>query len=203
MNSNAKYPLVLHESWLADGILKDVANNVNYTNPLVKKEFVGSSSTIRKKPILRILKFLKTTQSSGLTAILADSTHKVLALFPFQPTILNFEIQYKQRITYHTLNSLILIKKANLKFVTKPELACDYGINLEHEIDILVLEVLDLEIFQRDQVTLGVNIENSLQLIYYDKRYLNECGQNRYRRSEKVDEINQTILQSYDDIVSI
>jgi hypothetical protein len=50
---------------------------------------------------------------------------------------------------------------------------------------------------------LGVNIENNLQLIYYDKSYLNLCGKSRQRDSLGEKEIKEVILQSYDDVVSI
>lgn len=202
MNVNIKYPLVLHDNWLLESITGQINKNVKYTNPLIKKDFI-SPSCISKTPILRILRFLKTTKSSDLTAILSDSTHTVIAIFPFDPAIINFEIRYKHRITYHTPNSLILIKQANLRFVNNVELTTEWGITIEDEIDVAVLEVLDLEIFQRDQIMLGVNIENNLQLIYYDKSYLNLCGKSRQRDSLGEKEIKEVILQSYDDVVSI
>lgn len=202
MNVNIKYPLVLHDNWLLESITGQINKNVKYTNSLIKKDFISPSS-ISKTPILRILRFLKTTKSSDLTAILSDSTHTVIAIFPFDPAIINFEIRNKHRITYHTPNSLILIKQANLRFVNNVELTTEWGITIEDEIDVAVLEVLDLEIFQRDQIMLGVNIENNLQLIYYDKSYLNLCGKSRQRDSLGEKEIKEVILQSYDDVVSI
>lgn len=199
---NIKYPLVLHDSWLLESITKQINKNVKYTNPLIKKNFISPWS-ISKTPILRILRFLKTTKSSDLTAILSDSTHTMIAIFPFDPTIINFEVRYKHRITYHTPNSLILIKQANLRFVNNVELTNEWGITIDDEIDVVVLEVLDLEIFQRDQIMFGVNIENNLQLIYYDKSYVNMCGKSRQRDSFEENEIKEVILQSYDDVVSI
>ncbi|KSA00611.1 uncharacterized protein AC631_03656 [Debaryomyces fabryi] len=79
----------------------------------------------------------------------------------------------------------------------------DWGITIEDGISVAVLEILDLEIFQRDQIILGVNIQNSLQLIYYDKAYLNLCGKNRQRTPNEEDGVKQIILQCYDDVISI
>lgn len=202
MNPGIQYPLVLHDSWLLESIIAQINKNVNYTNPLIKKDFVNPSS-IKKAPILRIIRFLKTTKSSDLTAVLSDSSHTVVAVFPFHPTIIDFEIRYKHRITYHTQNSLIFIKQANLRFVNNLELLTDWGITIEDGIDVAVLEILDLEIFQRDQIILGVNIENSLQLVYYDRAYLSLCGKNRQKDTQEEYDIKEIILQCYDDVISI
>lgn len=202
MNATINYPLVLQESWILESIIKNIKKNEIYTNSTIAKNFISFSHS-SKAPILRILRFLKTTRDCDLTAILTDSTHKVIGIFPFSPTIIDFEVKYKQRITYHTLNSLVLIKQANLKFVNNVQLMNEWGVSIEDDIDVAVLEILDLEIFQRDQITLGINIENNLPLVYYDKSYLELCERRRPRDLTQEKEVQEVILQNYDDVLSI
>jgi hypothetical protein len=97
-------------------------------------------------------------------------------LLPFKPTIVAFENLYKQRITFHTVNCLVEIKQANLRFISRQTLANDFEININNKVDIIILEVLDLRIFQRDQVFLSGHVENRLKFVYFDPKYVEVCG---------------------------
>lgn len=148
-------------------------------------------------PILRIFKFLNSTSSLGITAILADSKHKILAYFPFRPTIVKFETFYKQRLTFHTANCLITVQQANLKFINKTELHNDYCVDFSNDIDIAILEIIDFKIFQRDQVLLHNSIENSLSFLYDDGDYKSLC-----RRTTGGLFLSSSAMAEDDDVVS-
>jgi Telomerase holoenzyme, Est3 subunit. len=55
-------------------------------------------------------------------------------------------------------------------------LANDFEININNKVDIIILEVLDLRIFQRDQVFLSGHVENRLKFVYFDPKYVEVCG---------------------------
>ena len=118
----------------------------------------------------------------------------MFAIFPFKPTIVNFEDKYKQRITFHTQNILIHIKKANLRFIERK----DYPL---YEIpamglSMVVLEVLDLEIFQRDQIMLSNKVESTLKFLHNELNYELLFG----RKWNNAEENNDR--EDYDDVVS-
>lgn len=184
------FPLPFQTSWLNKSILQNVDKGP-YTSEVIKKNVTSSINTT---PILRISKFLKKTPANSLTCVLSDSTHQILAVFPFKPTVVAFENLYRQRITYHTVNCLVLIKQANLRFISRQTLAKDFEINVNNNVDLVILEVLDLRIFQRDQVPLSGHVENRLKFVYFDPRYVEVCGpikkeKRRERKERRVDKV--------------
>lgn len=166
------FPLPFQTSWLNKAIIKNT-KKTPYTSDIVKKNVISS---LNVTPILRISKFLKKTSTNALTCVFSDSTHQILVLLPFKPTIVAFENLYKQRITFHTVNCLVEIKQANLRFISRQTLANDFEININNKVDIIILEVLDLRIFQRDQVFLSGHVENRLKFVYFDPKYVEVCG---------------------------
>lgn len=166
------FPLPFQSSWLNKAIIKNT-KKTPYTSDIVKKNVISS---LNVTPILRISKFLKKTSTNALTCVFSDSTHQILVLLPFKPTIVAFENLYKQRITFHTVNCLVEIKQANLRFISRQTLANDFEININNKVDIIILEVLDLRIFQRDQVFLSGHVENRLKFVYFDPKYVEVCG---------------------------
>lgn len=166
------FPLPFQTSWLNKAIIKNT-KKTPYTSDIVKKNVISS---LNVTPILRISKFLKKTSTNALTCVFSDSTHQILVLLPFKPTIVAFENLYKQRITFHTVNCLVEIKLANLRFISRQTLANDFEININNKVDIIILEVLDLRIFQRDQVFLSGHVENRLKFVYFDPKYVEVCG---------------------------
>lgn len=153
-------------SWL----LKDTVNELKGNQSTYIK--LNQNFITPKKlppPILRIMKFLKVGENNEITATLADSTHKIFAKFPFKPTIINFENTYNQRMTYCTTNSLILVKKAELLRVRPEEIRRNYDDLIVESIDYLVLNILDLEIYNRDQISLNSDVH--LKYIYQMSEY--------------------------------
>ena len=201
--NDEEFPLVFLNSWILQAILKRLRSQPNFVGSLVEKNFITSSSIDGKVPILRISGFLKVTNDCSLSVVLSDATHKVLALFPYYPTILNFEIAYKQRITYHTLNCLIGIKHAHLRFVNNYELKEKFGFSQLDDTDVAVLEIIDLFIFDRDQIYLGVNIEKKLNFIYWELEYQKECGSMMKTSLDTAKNVEEKITDNYDDMISL
>lgn len=195
---NETRQLISQESWLCMEIIHLLETNPSKSvNLKVKSNFINSHTS--SKPVFRIIKFLKKTDTNDLALVLADSTHKIFARFPFKPTIVNFENKYNQRITYCTTNSLILVKQAELIRVSPWEIRQNYDDLVNSSLDYLVLNVLLLEIFQRDQILLTTDIY--LEYIYQDDRYQQLC-------KHITDDVRTTasirrIKSDYDDVVSL
>lgn len=202
-NHDKEFPLVFLSSWILQAILKRLRSQLNFVGPLVEKNFITASSIDGKVPILRISGFLKVTKDCSLSVILSDATSKVLALFPYHPTILNFEVAYKQRITYHTLKCLIGIRQAHLRFVSNDELKENFGFSQFGDTHVVVLEILDFFIFDRDQIYLGVNIEKKLNFIYWELEYQKECGSMMKTSLDTVKNVEEKIMDNYDDMISL
>lgn len=190
-----EYPLVLQQSWLL-GLVKETVTRSQYTTSLLKKDAVKEG--FHTTPLLRIFRFMKLTETHDLTAILADSTHKMLAIFPYKPTVRDFEIKYSQRLTYHTPNTLIVVRRANLRFVSPTEARRLFGMVMDGP-DTLVLEVLDLDMFLRDQVSLSVAVEKNLVFLYDDAEYRQLCG--KRPRTALTEE--RKVEACDDDVVSV
>ncbi|KAK6458690.1 Shelterin complex subunit, TPP1/ACD-domain-containing protein [Scheffersomyces xylosifermentans] len=194
---NDKFPLKPLQSWLKESIEKCINPDRPYTSTLVKKNFI-SNDNMKRTPILRIANFLQVTKNKDLTAVLSDSTHKILAIFPFKPTIINFEEKYQQRITFHTNNTLIHIKQANLRFVQKEDLSLAYDVRYSSYYDVIVLEILDLDIFQRDQIEL-IRVTNSMTYLYDESSYIRFCGRTFSHNPTDVMQLEE----DYEDMISL
>lgn len=190
-----QYPIVLQQSWLLDLVKQNVTRD-HYTTSLVKKDAVKEGH--RTTPILRIFRFTKLTEGLDLTAILADSTHKMLAIFPYRPTVRDFELKNSQRLTYHTANALVVIRRANLRFVSSQEARSLFGMVMDGPAT-LVLEVMALDMFLRDQVSLSVAVEKRLVFLYDDPVYRLLCGKRPL--SDDPETENEPLCD--DDVVSM
>ncbi|KAG7662940.1 EST3 [[Candida] subhashii] len=166
------FPLILQHNWLANEVIHSI-KSTPYSNTIIKKNF--EPTLLKVSPILRICKFLRVTNKNDVTVILADSTHRILAYFPFIPTVVDFENKYCQRITYHTINNLIDIKRANLRFINTNDLERDYGFKESRNLSIAILEVLEFELYQRDPISFTSDVENKITFVYDDLRYEELC----------------------------
>ncbi|KAK6460155.1 hypothetical protein DFJ63DRAFT_316024 [Scheffersomyces coipomensis] len=177
--SRDSYPLKFQQSWLKDTILSLIRDEFSYTQPIIAKNIISSGKNkknLKVTPILRISSFIKTTTpNNDLTAVLTDSSHKILVRFPFHPTIVEFETLYNQRITYNTVHTLIQIKQANLLFVNRVQLKGDYNMSHTNSLGVVILEITDLRLFQQDQIEFAPIIDNSLKFIYDDDDYIKIC----------------------------
>lgn len=199
------YPIVVLSSWLVKTIEDKVDNISNYSNNIVAKGFIKYDGpgvcNIAWTPILRVFKFTNTTEKGEISAILNESTHKILALFT-RECILKFELKYNQRLTYHTLHSLIVVRKANLRFATAPFLRQCFGrvggLDLSPGTEVVYLEILEISFFNRDQLTVEATHENKLRFVYGDYDYRIKFG----RESINKEDLKQIISFYLDDMAS-
>lgn len=176
------YPIVVLSSWLVTSIRDKVDNHSTYLNNIVAKGFIKYQGpgvcNIDWTPILRVFKYTNTTPKGEISAILNESSHKILALFT-RECITKFESEYSQRLTSCPVHSLITIRRANLRFA-----ACSFirenfrGINigLARGTEAVYLEILEIEVFYRNAMTVEANFENKLRYVYSDSDYREKFG---------------------------
>lgn len=207
----APQPLVFQDQWLLKSITHYIDPVASYSNAVVKKGYIKKGRTCGgsgKSAILRINQFFKITKAGGITAVLSDSQHKILANFVFDTAIQRFENKYRQRITYQSINSLIMIKQADLKFISKFDLMHNYDKSFNSKQEVAILDVHECEIFQRDQVMFNFKYQNSLSFIYQDKSYIKACSiplrlRQHDTEDDGTDKVNAMINVDYDDMISI
>lgn len=178
------YPIVLLNSWvlgLVTGCIRD--QSIYSTNLLVKNFIKFESPTctnLNVTPLLRVFAFTKLTDSGEISAVLHDSSHKILVLFT-KECIERFESRYGQRITYHTVHSLFLVKQANLRFLTLFQLRLKFGVvgglRISPKVALVYLEISDVDFFQRDQIWVSPLAEKMLHYVYGDVEYEKKYSQ--------------------------
>lgn len=119
------HPIQILPAWLLE-LVSDVINKQStYTNPLAKKGFVLYRSeedmNIKATPLLRILGFCKAHSDGRLTAILHDASHKILVCFS-RESLIKYENKHLERLTYMSINSILIVKEASLRFITITQL---------------------------------------------------------------------------------
>lgn len=204
------YPIVLLSSWVLESVLSHIRESSAYVGNMVSKNFVKYESpgkcNLDWTPILRVFKFTQSTEAGELTAVLNDSTHKILSHFN-RECVRRFETKHKQRLTYHTTNSLVLVRRANLRFVSLKQLRAQFGVvaglQINARTEIVVLEVLEVDMFQRDQIRVPASAENTLRFIYAEGDYKKRCR--KYGSSgelqKKVIEDNGGMISDEEDLV--
>ena len=202
----AQNPQVLQDEWLLAAIPHSIDPFASYINPIIHKGFVRNgrvcTSGGTKSALLRIHQFLKVTRTGSITAILTDNRHKVLANFKYDPAIQKFEGKYKQRITFNTLNSLIMVNHCDLKFIKKFELITNYDKSFNSKFEVAVLDVSDCDIYQRDQVQFNYKFETSLRFVYECDEYKRVTGDPELSDKNE-NRANKLISNDYDDMVSL
>lgn len=185
-------PVVLQNGWLRDSLLKSISNVPSERT--LTSELLAKNVSPESLPVLRIFRFLQKTHLKDLTAILSDSTHKIYAVFPYE-AIRAFELKYKKRITLQTVNSLILVERADYIFVGSQRLLQDYGVRSEAKGgSLIVLKVNQVEIFLRDQIELGWVVSSKLKFVYdteYEKMVSCDKTPKRTRVKEEREGENQ------------
>lgn len=176
------YPIVLLTSWLLHCLLHKVLVLSSTCDAVAGKDLIHKGRReLEYAPIVRIFQLLKKTNSNELTAVLNDSTHKMLAVFR-RECIGEFEKKYSRRITKNTVHTLIHITRANLRFATlKQEIVEMFGLSKQLEAitrlaDIVYLEILDIEIFTWEQLKVDGYHEQALSLVYENEEYQHKYG---------------------------
>ncbi|WEJ93559.1 hypothetical protein PSN45_001026 [Yamadazyma tenuis] len=198
MAAKSFHPLVLQESWVLDAVVNSLDTS-SYASAVVSKHFVRNSrSADGITAVVRVLQFLKVAPTGGITAVLTDRTHKILARFTVD-AVRSFERDYCQRITLNTVNSLFVLKSAHLQITTKQELIKDYGNSFNTRSSILVLNVDACDVFLRDQVKYDAKVDKELVFVYNDAVF------NKRLVKPPFDEfsVNGILAEEYDDMVSI
>lgn len=178
------HPVTILPPWLLELIRVVISEKSAYLNTLAKKDFVlykgEGDVNVCATPLLRILQFCKPTDDGGLTALLHDQDHKILAYFN-RESLVNYENLHWHRLTYKSVESILLIKRANLRFVTIPALQEKFGtlpgLTLEKGLGILILEITDVDSFLKEQITVGAKHDNALPYVYSDPEYIRICGE--------------------------
>lgn len=177
------YPIIFLSPWLVHTITENVDDAPAYSNNLVSKGFIKYQGpgvcNIQWTPLVRVFKYISTTPQGELTAVLNESENKILALFT-RECIVKFELEYSQRLTYNTVHSLIIIRRANLRFATVPMLRQSFGgvggLDLTAGTEVVYLEILEIEVFHRDQFVVEGGHENRLRFVYGDEDYRRKFG---------------------------
>lgn len=209
-------PLVFQDKWLQDLILSAVSSTSTFNSSLVKKNFInndGNSKNVSRTAILRIIEFIHVSSNQDLFAIVSDSEHMMIAMFPFNPTITSFEREQNQRITDQTKGCVIRVTNADLRIYNKPSLKKLALLPQDRDffkkfpgcstagVDTIVLEVKEFNIFQRDLQDLGNIVFKDLQYVYNSQKY-QQCFQPRKAKRAGNDDINAMINDDYDGVVS-
>lgn len=164
-------PLILQESWLNKLVLNSVSST-RYNNRVVLPEIIGK---INKAPILRITNFITKTDNNSFSCQFADATNRIYGIIPFE-SIVQFEQKYRRNLTSGTRNNLIVVKLARLVFYGWREIEALFKQPGLASIDYVALQVLDFEIFLRDNFSFNYAIEDRIRMIYEDPSYIQKCG---------------------------
>lgn len=174
------YPVILLSSWILASILENVENRRFYVNDTAIKRFIhyrgANTCNIKYTPLVRILSFTGTTPGGELVALVNDSTHKIAVLFT-REAIRKFETRYCQRLTFHSVHTLITIRQANLKFITgktHPMFFRALGGITPSSLkgnSLLYLEVNELQFFLRDAHSVSASADKMLKFVYLEPEY--------------------------------
>lgn len=173
-----EYPIVFLSPWLVHTIVNKTLNFQAYSNNTLSKNFLKYDGprkcNIDWTPLLRVFKFISTTPTGELTVVFNESKSKILALLT-RECIRKFEAKYSQRITYCSVHSLVVVKRANLRFATVNMLKKVFGgiggLDLTPTTEAVYLEVLELEFFHRSQFEVDGSLERRLKFVYGDPEY--------------------------------
>lgn len=175
------YPVILLSSWILRSILEYVEVRSHYANETAVKNFLSyrgpNDCSIKQTPLARILAFVETTPDNELIAIVNDSTHKIAVLFTHE-AIQRFEVCYGQRLTFKSVHSLVILRKASLKFIncrTHTKFLRTLGKLPDYALkgcSLMYLEVSEVTFFLRDQHSVPASLEKSLDFVYIDADYI-------------------------------
>lgn len=188
------HPINLQHLWLREIVLDALDTDAVYTVETVRNRVIRRGMPL-VTPLASIFKRMKILPCKSVSVVLSDATHRMFAIFPYSPTILTFENKYCQPFTYRTQACLIRIVQADLVFVSPLRAYEKFGVRAR--LPMVVMKILEFEIFQRDQVTFDVNVQQNLKDLYSDPQYIEVCfpRRDRYLDHDESDE--------NDDVVSV
>lgn len=196
--------LIFQTTWIHKSVIKCLEQHARFGSAEIARNFIHHlhKKHVRETPIVRIYQYLKTTPSRSLTAIVSDATHLILALFPYEPTVVKYEQHYRHRLTYMTEGCLFHITKANLRFATAQEVLDDFDYSISSNIQVVVMEIQDFKVFLRDQAILPYEAIANVKMIYYDRDYYDLCGPKPVFGKPAID-AEGLVCEDYGDVVSV
>lgn len=196
--------IILQTTWIQKAVIRCLQHHIRFSAVDVERHFIHPSHKkhVRETPIIRVYRYLKTTDQLALTAIVSDTRHLMFAKFPYDPTIIRFEQLYRQRLTYMTAGCLFVIKNARLRFANPGEVAKDFDFSVSPNIQVVFMEIEDFAVFLRDQAILPHEAIAKVNMIYYDREYYDLCGPNCYV-PEYSKEVESLVSDDYGDVVSV
>ncbi|EDK38514.2 hypothetical protein PGUG_02612 [Meyerozyma guilliermondii ATCC 6260] len=199
-----EWEIVLQTTWIQKAVTRCLQHHLRFSATDVEHHFIHPSHKkhVRETPIIRVYRYLKTTDQLALTAIVSDTRHLIFAKFPYDPTIIKFEQLYRQRLTYMTAGCLFVIKQAKLRFAKPGEVAKDFDFSISPNIQIVILEIDDFTVFSRDQAILPHEALSKVNMIYYDREYYDLCGRDCYIPEYSKD-VEKQVSDDYGDVVSV
>ena len=199
-----EWEIVLQTTWIQKTVTRCLQHHLRFSATDVEHHFIHPSHKkhVRETPIIRVYRYLKTTDQLALTAIVSDTRHLIFAKFPYDPTIIKFEQLYRQRLTYMTAGCLFVIKQAKLRFAKPGEVAKDFDFSISPNIQIVILEIDDFTVFLRDQAILPHEALSKVNMIYYDREYYDLCGRDCYIPEYSKD-VEKQVSDDYGDVVSV
>lgn len=199
-----EWEIVLQTTWIQKAVTRCLQHHLRFSATDVEHHFIHPSHKkhVRETPIIRVYRYLKTTDQLALTAIVSDTRHLIFAKFPYDPTIIKFEQLYRQRLTYMTAGCLFVIKQAKLRFAKPGEVAKDFDFSISPNIQIVILEIDDFTVFLRDQAILPHEALSKVNMIYYDREYYDLCGRDCYI-PEYSKGVEKQVSDDYGDVVSV
>lgn len=207
------FPLALQPSWLSEQILdifKNAPAGKQWTSHiLLHRKFLNFSQNDKTKtkkrimqsslvysPILFVYKFLTIIpEDNSIVVILSDSKHLIHAIIPYRVSK-SFELKYNQRITYKMSGTSIFLNDVDFQFASTR-----LSKRLIEELDapspspnkdksgrkkaIIVLQINDFDIFQRDQIEISWQISKNLKFVYNEEMPYNDPQSSERRKSRK------------------
>ncbi|WPK23473.1 hypothetical protein PUMCH_000714 [Australozyma saopauloensis] len=202
------YPVPILVPWIISGLLDFTHAQSAYSNPILKKRFVAYTNgkcLLPWTPLIRILSFVSTTSTGEILVIVHDATHKILARLS-RKAILKFEQVYGQRITFETINRLMIFRQADLRFVGDAE-SPEFGRALSYlgvkysqgsSLALVFLDVQEIDFFVRDLISVSGAADNLLVLVYRDREYVSRfCLKNATKVADKDDIVSD--LDDYEE----
>lgn len=179
-------PIAL-DSWLLESVIHHVDPVKQYTSNLIAREIVDSLTSLHLVKIVRwILK-----SSNDMNAIVCDGSHHMFVTVPFQPAIVAFELRYQQRITYETVNTHMIVRKARLRFARAQELVKGFRSKSVAGMAMVIMEIAELEFFLRDKFE---SVGSDKPFIYETSAYVNVCGRSINSVDDSDDENDDLML---------
>lgn len=189
------YPVVILTPWIRQCIVENIEERGHYTSEVLVKDIISHAGpgSGDYTPIIRIQGIHRIFEEGKLIITIHDSKHKILGVIT-QDAIQKFESKYRQRITYETTHTLMIVQRAHLKFVSRKDASqfSRFLPTVNQKVSIAYLEINEVDFFSRLKHSVSMRSENELKHIYVTSDYMRLLG---YRPSN-------TFFEASDGLIS-